>query len=69
MVLSTREKAIAVISNGISVYSMLQERDAVPRDTTIYDYILKAVPADAGAEITADLIDEVFEYVSSAHSS
>lgn len=69
MVLTPKEKAVAIISNGIAVYSMLQERDSLPPNTTMYDFIVKAIPKDVKSELTSNLVDEVFCYVSSAHSS
>lgn len=69
MVLTPKEKAVAIISNGIAVYSMLQERDGLPANTTMYDFIVKVVPKDIKPELTGNLVDEVFCYVSSAHSS
>ncbi len=64
MALSEREKMVAIISNGIAVYSLLQERDGLPEETTLYDFVLRVVPEDAGQELSAGLIDEVYEYVS-----
>lgn len=69
MTLSNKEKMVALISNGIAVYSLYQERNILPENTTIFDFILKAVPEELKKELTPELIDEVFEYVSSAHSS
>lgn len=69
MTLSNKEKIIAIISNGIAVYSLYQERGNLPENTTMYDFILKAVPDEIKSELSAELIDQVFEYVSSAHSS
>ena len=69
MVLTKKEKIIAIISNGIAVYSLLQERDELPENTTMYDFILKVVPNDIKSELNVEIIDEVFQYVSSAHSS
>ena len=69
MVLSNKEKLVAVIANGISVFSLLQERDELPKNTTMYDFVLKVVPEDLKSELNAELIDEVFQYVTSAHSS
>ncbi len=69
MTLSNKERIIAIISNGIAVYSLYQERGNLPENTTMYDFILKAVPDEIKSELSAELIDEVFEYVSSAHSS
>ena len=64
MALSEREKMVAIISNGIAVYSLLQERDGLPEGTTLYEFVLRVVPEDARQELSAGLIDEVYEYVS-----
>ncbi len=69
MTLTNKEKMVAVISNGIAVFSLLQERDDLPKNTTMYDFVLKVVPEDIKSELSIELIDEVFQYVSSAHSS
>ena len=69
MGLSNKEKIIAIISNGIAAYSLYHERGNLPENTTMFDFILKAVPDEIKSELSAELIDEVFEYVSSAHSS
>ncbi len=69
MPLNDKEKMIAIISNGIAVFSLLQERDELPKNTTMYDFILKVVPEDIKPELSVELIDEVFQYVTSAHSS
>jgi len=69
MALTNKEKMVAVISNGIAVFSLLQERGDLPENTTMYDFVLKVVPQDIKSELNIELIDEVFQYVSSAHSS
>lgn len=69
MVLTDKEKIVAVISNGIAVFSLLQEREELPENTTMYDFVLKVIPEDLKPELSAELIDEVFQYVTSAHSS
>jgi len=69
MPLTNKEKIIALISNGIAVYSLYQEKGTLPENTTIYDFILKTIPDDKKSELSAELIDEVFEYVSYTHSS
>ncbi|MBA4454896.1 MAG: hypothetical protein H2B05_08195 [Nitrosopumilaceae archaeon] len=69
MPLSNKEKMVALISNGIAVYSLYQERGSLPENTTMFDFILKAIPEDLKSELNPELIDEVFEFVSSAHSS
>lgn len=37
--------------------------------TTVYDFVLKVIPEDLKSELSVELIDEVFQYVTSAHSS
>ncbi|KFM20052.1 hypothetical protein AAA799P11_00362 [Marine Group I thaumarchaeote SCGC AAA799-P11] len=69
MVLTDKEKIVAVISNGIAVFSLLQEREELPKNTTMYDFVLKVIPEDLKSELSAELIDEVFQYVTSAHNS
>ena len=69
MTLNNREKMISIISNGIAVFSLLQERNELPKNTTMYDFVLKVIPADIKSELSVELIDEVFQYVTSAHSS
>lgn len=69
MALSDKEKIVAIISNGIAVFSLLQEREELPKNTTMYDFVLKVIPEDIKSELSVELIDEVFQYVTSAHSS
>lgn len=69
MSLTNKEKIIALISNGIAVYSLYQERDSLPKNTNMYDFVLKVIPENMKSELSAELIDEVFQYVSSTHSS
>lgn len=69
MTLSDKEKMVAIISNGIAVFSLLQERDELPKNTTMYDFVLKVIPEDIKSELNIELVDEVFQYVSSTHSS
>ncbi|HJM25424.1 MAG TPA: hypothetical protein QF518_05260 [Nitrosopumilus sp.] len=69
MTLTDKEKMIAIISNGIAVFSLLQERDELPKNTTMYGFVLKVIPENIKSELSIDLVDEVFQYVTSAHSS
>ena len=67
MTLSDKEKIVAIISNGIAVFSLLQERGELPKNTTMYDFVLKIIPDDIKSELNVELIDEVFQYVTTAH--
>ena len=69
MTLTNKEKMVAIISNGIAVFSLLQERGNLPDTTTMHDFVLKVIPDDIKSELSIELIDEVFQYVSTAHSS
>ena len=35
----------------------------------MYDFVLKVIPEDIKSELSVELIDEVFRYVTSAHNS
>ena len=69
MTLTDKEKMVAIISNGIAVFSLLQERDELPKNVTMYNFVLKVIPEDIKSELNIDLVDDVFQYVTSAHSS
>jgi len=69
MELTTREKVISLVSNAIAVYSVKQEEGSLPENVTLFEFILKAMPDELKSELSMEVIDEVFEYVSSAHSS
>tara|TARA_B100001765_G_scaffold27958_1_gene15712 strand:+ start:305 stop:511 length:207 start_codon:yes stop_codon:yes gene_type:complete len=62
--LNKKEKAIAHIASAISVFSISQNTDTLPKNTSMVDFILKTVPEDIKSDITIDLIDNVFSYVS-----
>ena len=67
MELSKKDKAIAIISSAIAVYSIAAEKDTLPKNQSMIDFIMKVVPEDVKSEISIDLIDSVFEYVSNRH--
>lgn len=80
--LTEREKIVTLVANGIAVYSILNERGEIPAggggddsgknggdSVTIYSFVLDAVPPPYRSEITAEIIDEVFAAVTSAHNS
>lgn len=67
--MTNKEKMIALISNGIAVYSLYQERESLPKNTSMYDFVLKVIPENMKSELNVELIDEVFQYISSTHSS
>ena len=64
MVLSKKEKAICLISNAIAAYSLYTEKGSLPDNISLIDFIVKVIPNELKSEISIELIDEVFEYIS-----
>ena len=62
--LNKKEMSIAHIASAITVYSIRQNTDTLPKNVSMIDFILKTVPEDIKSNITMDLIDYVFSYVS-----
>lgn len=65
MTLTNREKALIAISNAISVYSVYTKNpNTLPKNMSLIDFVLKSTPKELKKEISMDLIDEVFDFVS-----
>ena len=62
--LNKKEMAIAHIASAITIYSIQQNTDTLPKNVSMIDFILKTVPDDIKPDITMDLIDYVFSYIS-----
>ncbi|NIP61783.1 MAG: hypothetical protein GWN01_09535 [Nitrosopumilaceae archaeon] len=69
MPLSDREKTVALIANGIAVYSLYREEGKISDESNLFDFILKITPQKYHSNLSVELIDEIFAFVSSAHSS
>lgn len=67
MPLSNKEKAITLVANAIAVYSIAAEKGSLPKNQSLIDFILKAIPSDLKSDISMNLIDDIFEYVSKTH--
>ncbi len=67
--LSDKEKIIVLVSNAIAVYSFYQAKGDLPKNASMVDFILKTVPDKMKEDISIELIDEIFEFVSNSHSS
>jgi len=59
-----KEKAIAHIASAITVFSMQQNTSQLPKNISMVDFILKTVPEDIKQDITIELVDSVFSYIS-----
>ena len=62
--MNTNEKIIAHIASAITVFSMQQNTNQLPKNISMVDFILKTVPEDIKQDVTMELIDSVFLYVS-----
>ena len=62
--LDRKEKLIAHIASAISVFSMRQNTNQLPKNISMVDFILKTVPEDIKQDVTMELIDSVFSYIS-----
>ena len=62
--MNTKEKIIAHIASAITAFSMQQNTNQLPKNISMVDFILKTVPEDIKQDVTMELIDSVFLYVS-----
>ena len=62
--LNKREMCVAHIASAITVYSIRQKTNTLPKNVSMIDFILKTVPDDIKPDITMDLIEYVFSYIS-----
>jgi len=62
--LNIKEKVIAHIASAITVFSMQQNTNQLPKNISMIDFILKNVPEDIKQDVTMELIDSVFLYIS-----
>ena len=65
MTLTTREKAAIIVSHLIAVYSEQANEGKIPQNQSVIDFILKNTPELYRAELSMDLIDDVFSFLSS----
>lgn len=71
MTLDRRDQLVSLVSGALAAYSVRRDADLLPSGITPYGFVLRVVPGDMRSELTAELIDEIFEYVSgrlAAHS-
>jgi len=62
--LNIKEKAIAHIASAITVFSIQQNTSQLPKNISMVDFILKTEPEDIKQDITIELVDSVFSYIS-----
>ncbi len=62
--MNIKEKVIAHIASAITVFSIQQNSNQLPKNISMVDFILKTVPEDIKQDITIELVDSVFSYIS-----
>lgn len=67
MTLTSKEKIIVSISNSIALYSQKLQEGTIPQNQSVIDFILKTIPESSRSELSMELIDEVFSFISSSH--
>lgn len=65
MTLSNREKTLIITSHLVSLYSQMIEDGKIPQSQSVIDFLMKNIPQEYKSEISIDLIDDVFTFISS----
>ena len=65
MVLTNREKTIIITSHLVSLYSEMVEEGKIPPNQSVIDFLMKTIPKEYKPDISIDLIDDVFMFISS----
>jgi hypothetical protein len=65
VVLTSREKTAIIVSHLVSLYSEKMERGKVSNSQSVIDFIIKNIPQEHKPDISIDLIDDVFNFISS----
>ncbi len=64
MTLTKREKTLIAISQAITLYSIKMQEDKTSEYRSVIDFVLKNIPEEYRQELTMELIDDVFSFVS-----
>jgi urease gamma subunit len=67
MALTNKEKIQILISQAISVYSARMQEGKIPEHRSVIDFISKNIPEEYRSELSMELIDDVFSFVSDHH--
>jgi regulatory protein YycH of two-component signal transduction system YycFG len=64
MVLDSREKTAIIVSHLISLYSEKMGQAKIPTNQSVIDFIMKNIPQEYKSDLSMDLIDDVFNFIS-----
>ena len=67
MMLTSRDKIIISISNAIALYSQKLQDGTILQNQSVIDFILKTIPESSKSELSMELIDDVFSFISNSH--
>ena len=67
MSLTNKEKILVLISQAILSYSVRTQEGNIAEHQSLIDFILKSMPKEFSTELSIDLIDEVFSFISNNH--
>ena len=62
--MNSKEKAVSHIASAIAIYSVKKEDGTIPDNVSMVDFISKTIPNEIESEISIELIDEIFDYIS-----
>ena len=65
MALTSKEKTIVITSHLISLYSEMIEEGKIPQNQSVIDFLMKNIPKEYKPDLSIDLIDDVFSFISS----
>lgn len=65
MALTSKEKTIVITSHLISLYSEMIEEGKIPQNQSVIDFLMKNIPTEYKPDLSIDLIDDVFSFISS----
>ena len=67
MALSKKEKTAIFISNAITQYSSKMQDEKDHEYQSVIDFILKNTPDEFRTDLSIELIDDVFTFISEQH--
>ena len=67
MSLTNKEKMLILISQALSAYSVRMQEGKIQEHQSVIDFILKNMPKEFSSELSMDLIDDVFSFISNNH--
>jgi len=66
--LTGRERLAATVTDGIAACPLCSERGEIPESAAVFGFMPRAMPEDLKSEAGMEIVDEVFDYASKAHS-